>query len=93
MIAFVVLGIDSLNSFGGYKSFSSYLNSSGEVAGSTERVYTFSAAAQRLAVIQLAYECKNFCDAILHNDGIIFLLHHTATAALAVCYHFILNYI
>ncbi len=34
-----------------------------------QRAYEFSPAAQRLCVFQIAYECKNFTDSIIHNDG------------------------
>jgi hypothetical protein len=38
----------------------------------------------RLALFQIAYEAKNFCDSIIHNDGIIFLAHHLSTGLLSV---------
>eukprot|EP01041_Mallomonas_annulata_P001152 gene1152-2231_t len=85
MVSFVVMGFEVMNFFGGFTSFALYLNSSGQVASSSERVYYFSAAAQRLIVCQLAYEIKNFCDSAIHGDGVVFLVHHAATALLASC--------
>lgn len=58
---------------------------SGKVlATGAERSFFFSAGAQRICLFQIAYEAKNFCDSVIHNDGVLFLLHHTATAMLSV---------
>ena len=84
MTAFVIMGFEVMTEFGGYESFAQFVNKGGNVADSTERMYMFSAAAQRLIVWQLAYEIKNLCDSVLHNDGVVFLVHHTLTAVLAL---------
>mmetsp|Transcript_18190 Transcript_18190/g.18241 ORF Transcript_18190/g.18241 Transcript_18190/m.18241 type:complete len:291 (+) Transcript_18190:43-915(+) len=86
MTSFSLMGLEVMNEFGGFLSFEKYIDpTSGEVATSTQRVYYYSSAASRLIVTQLAYELKNFCDSAIHNDGIIFLIHHAATALLATC--------
>lgn len=51
--------------------------------GSSARVYLFSGRSQRLCVLQLCFQAKNFIDTIVHGDGIIFAFHHVATGALA----------
>jgi len=51
--------------------------------GSSARVYLFSGRSQRLCVLQLCFQAKNFIDTLVHGDGIIFAFHHVATGALA----------
>jgi len=84
MIIFSVLGFEVMESFGGYRSFSQYIDKAGHVATVNTRLYSYAAAAQRLILWQLAFETKNFCDSYIHNDGIVFLAHHSMTAILAV---------
>jgi len=50
------------------------------------RAYVFSESAQRLCVWQIAYQLKNFCDAVIHNDGPLFLAHHIVTGLLSVSF-------
>jgi hypothetical protein len=51
--------------------------------GSAARVYLYSGRSQRLCVLQLCFQAKNFIDTIVHGDGIVFALHHMATGTLA----------
>jgi len=76
MAAISFTGWQGLMSFGGWGAYASLIKDGQELAIGAERVYQFSAACQRLCVLQLAYEAKNFCDSIIHNDGPIFLAHH-----------------
>ena len=86
MVIFCFMGFEGLQQLGGITtSVQSLIMASGEVASiGAERSFIFSSAAQRLCVWQIAYEAKNFCDSVIHNDGVIFLVHHTATGLLAV---------
>ena len=86
MVIFCFMGFEGLQQLGGVTtSIQSLILASGKVASiGAERSFTFSSAAQRLCVWQIAYEAKNFCDSVIHNDGVIFLVHHTATGLLAV---------
>jgi hypothetical protein len=86
MLIFCYMGYESLEQLGGLKTaLSSVITSGGKVASlGAERAFAFSSAAQRLCAWQVAYEIKNFCDSVIHNDGVLFLAHHTATATLAV---------
>lgn len=85
MSLLVYTGFEALVSFnaGGFMGFNAMTGDiivNGKVAApGYERCYAYSAAAQRLCVLQMAYEMKNFCDSIIHNDGIIFLAHHFVT--------------
>ena len=54
------------------------------VYGSAARLYFYSGQSQRLVLLTLAFQTKNFIDTVLHDDGIVFMLHHVATGALAV---------
>ena len=84
MLTMSYMGYESLNNFGGFSSFSSLVMPNGTVAAiGPERAYAFSAAAQRLCAFQVAYEAKNFCDSVIHNDGVVFLVHHTVTCLLS----------
>ena len=84
MLCMSYFGYESLNNFGGFSSFPSLVMPNGTIAAiGPERAYAFSAAAQRLCAFQVAYEAKNFCDSVIHNDGIIFLAHHTVTCLLS----------
>ena len=86
MVIFCYMGFEGLEQLGGtFTSVHSLILGSGDIAKfGAERSYIFSSAAQRLCVWQIAYEAKNFCDSVIHNDGVIFLVHHTATGLLAV---------
>jgi len=61
-----------------------YMKEGAVVAYGAERVYLFNAGSQRLSMIQTAFQLKNLVDTISHSDGIVFVLHHIATASLAV---------
>ena len=92
MVIFCYMGFEGLEQLGGtFTSVHSLILSTGKIAAiGAERSFFFSSAAQRLCVWQIAYEAKNFCDSVIHNDGVIFLVHHTATGLLAVrsaCLH------
>lgn len=81
---FSYMGWEALSNFGGFESIPTLVMPNGTVAAiGADRAYMFSAAAQRLCIAQVAYEIKNFCDSVIHNDGVIFLAHHTVTALLA----------
>jgi hypothetical protein len=54
------------------------------LAPGAERSYQFLPWAQRLCLFHIAYEAKNFCDSVIHNDGVVFLVHHVSTGLLAV---------
>lgn len=85
MLAFSYMGWEALNNFGGFDSIPTLSMPNGTIASvGAERAYLFSAAAQRLCIAQVAYEIKNFCDSVIHNDGAIFLVHHTVTCLLSV---------
>lgn len=86
MVIFCYMGFEGLEQLGGtYTSVHSLILAGGGIAKfGAERSFIFSSAAQRLCVWQIAYEAKNFCDSVIHNDGVIFLVHHTATGLLAV---------
>ena len=88
MVIFCYMGFEGLEQLGGtFVSIKTLITASGSIAAfGSERSFIFSSAAQRLCVWQIAYEAKNFCDSVIHNDGVIFLVHHTATGLLAVCY-------
>jgi len=47
--------------------------------GSAARVYPYVGRSQRLCALQLCFQFKNFIDSCIHGDGLVFLLHHTAT--------------
>jgi hypothetical protein len=85
MTLLVYTGFEALVGFGqtgfmGFDAMTSDIVVNGKIAAAgSERIYAYSPAAQRLAVLQVAYEMKNFCDSIIHNDGIIFLAHHLVT--------------
>lgn len=51
--------------------------------GSAARIYFYLGRSQRLCMLQLTFQAKNFCDSIIHDDGVVFLLHHIATGCLA----------
>lgn len=85
MVIFCYMGFEGLEQLGGTTSSVQNLIVNGKLAAiGAERTFIFSSAAQRLCVWQIAYEAKNFCDSVIHNDGVIFLVHHTVTALLAV---------
>lgn len=85
MVIFCYMGFEGLEQLGGITSSVQNLMLDGKVATiGAERAFIFSSAAQRLCIWQIAYEAKNFCDSVIHNDGVIFLVHHTVTALLAV---------
>jgi hypothetical protein len=87
MVIFCFMGFQGLSNLGGFtEAAHSLLLESGKVATvGAERAFVFSSASQRLCVWQIAYEAKNFCDSVIHNDGVLFLVHHTFTGLLAVC--------
>ena len=93
MVIFCYMGFEGLEQLGGtFVSIKTLMTASGQIAAfGSERSYIFSSAAQRLCVWQIAYEAKNFCDSVIHNDGVIFLVHHTATGLLAVRYRIFKN--
>jgi len=87
MVAFAYMGFEAL----GMPPFRSWdsLHTMTTVAGKVleighARSYIFSASAQRLCVWQVAYQAKNFCDAVIHDDGPLFLAHHVVTGLLSV---------
>jgi hypothetical protein len=85
MVVFCYMGFEGLDQLGGITSSVHNLMVNGKVATiGVERALAFSSAAQRLCIWQIAYEAKNFCDSVIYNDGVIFLVHHTVTAMLAV---------
>ena len=86
MLIFCYMGFESLEQLGGWKTaMHDVIMANGKVAAiGAARAFTYSSAAQRLCVWQIAYEAKNFCDSVIHNDGPIFLVHHVATGMLAV---------
>lgn len=87
MVIFSVMGFEALGlaPFGGWDAIHTMMGANGKVVGvGHPRAYVFSAAAQRLCLWQVAYQCKNFCDALIHNDGPLFLAHHVVTGLLAV---------
>ena len=85
MAGLVYAGFEALQNFngGGIMGFGAMTGDiivNGKVAAAGyERVYAYSSAAQRLCVFQIAYESKNFCDSLIHNDGALFLAHHLTT--------------
>jgi hypothetical protein len=84
MVSMSYMGYESLANFGGFEAIPSLLLPNGNIAAvGAERAYIFSAAAQRLCTLQVAYEMKNFCDSVIHNDGPIFLAHHAVTGLLS----------
>lgn len=84
MLTMSYMGYESLTNFGGFDAFPALAMPNGTIAAiGSERAYAFSAAAQRLCTMQVAYELKNFCDSVIHNDGWIFLAHHTVTCLLS----------
>lgn len=94
MLAFSYMGWEALNNFGGFDSIPTLAMPNGSIANvGAERAYLFSAAAQRLCIVQVAYEIKNFCDSVIHNDGAIFLIHHTVTCLLSVSTRVLLLYV
>jgi hypothetical protein len=85
MVIFCFMGFEGLDQLGGITSSVQNLTLNGKVATiGIERALIFSSAAQRLCIWQIAYEAKNFFDSVIYNDGVIFLVHHTVTAMLAV---------
>ena len=87
MLIFCYMGFESLEQLGGWKTaMHDVIMANGQTAAiGAARAFTYSSAAQRLCVWQIAYEAKNFCDSVIHNDGAIFLVHHVCTGMLAVC--------
>lgn len=75
--AFCIVGWDAYNP--GLKDAAGVL-----IARGVGRSYHYIAGAQRLILFHSAYETKNFCDSLIHNDGVIFLLHHLSTFILTI---------
>lgn len=85
MAAFSLMGLDALRQLGGFEAITSLRNAEGKLLSiGAERSYFYNAAAQRICLFQVAYEAKNFCDSVIHNDGVLFLVHHTVTGLLSV---------
>ena len=90
MATFSYIGVVSIMELGGLGIYSSF-NFNGKVLGTgAERLYQYIPAAQRLIVMHIGYETKNFCDSVIHNDGLLFLVHHTCTLILCVSIFFCL---
>jgi len=85
MIAISYAGWEGLQEFGGWGAYKELIKDGKILQFGIERVYSFSPACQRLCVLQLAYEAKNFCDSVIHNDGAIFLAHHFLAGCAAFC--------
>ena len=83
MLGFSYMGYEALVNFGGFAAVPELIQNGAIMGVGGERAYVFSAATQRLCVMQIAYEAKNFCDSVIHNDGVVFLIHHTVTGLLA----------
>jgi len=86
MVVFSYFGFEALLGapFNGWESIHSMHIGGKLQAVGLARAMVFSASAQRLCVWQVAYEAKNFCDSVIHNDGAIFLAHHLVTGLLSV---------
>jgi hypothetical protein len=85
MLAMALAGYESLEELGGWRIYNELILDGKVLSVGFDRVYKpFSAACQRLAIMQVAYEAKNFCDSIIHNDGIIFLMHHLLAGFAAI---------
>jgi len=82
MVIFTYMGFEALNGEP-FHGFETIIKMNGKEVGH-DRAYTFSPAAQRLCVWQVAYQAKNFVDAVIHNDGLLFLAHHVVTGVLSV---------
>ena len=82
MVIFAYMGFEALNGEP-FHGFETIIKMNGKEVGH-DRAYTFSPAAQRLCVWQVAYQAKNFVDAVIHNDGLLFLAHHVVTGVLSV---------
>jgi len=91
MVVFSYMGFEALGEapFNGWDAIHTIKSNEGNVLSfGHERSYIFSPAAQRLCVWQVAYQLKNFVDAVLHNDGPLFLAHHLVTGLLSVSFRF-----
>jgi hypothetical protein len=77
-------GWEALNNFGGFSAFANLVVDGKTLAVGAERIYHFSPAAQRLCMLQVAYEAKNFCDSVIHSDGAVFLAHHILTGFVTI---------
>eukprot|EP00750_Incisomonas_marina_P000557 INCI10415.3.p1 GENE.INCI10415.3~~INCI10415.3.p1 ORF type:complete len:334 (+),score=41.92 INCI10415.3:102-1103(+) len=84
MIMLCAFGYEAMREFGGLGGVSSLVGRDGEpLFSGLDRANAFNGATQRLCVGQIAYQIKNFIDSWIHNDGWIFLVHHTVTALLS----------
>jgi hypothetical protein len=89
MVVFSYMGFEALGEapFNGWDAIHTIKSNEGNVLSfGHARSYIFSPAAQRLCVWQVAYQLKNFVDAVLHNDGPLFLAHHLVTGLLSVSF-------
>ena len=77
-------GYESILALGGFSGIAELVVDGRVLDIGAERIYHFSPAAQRLCMVQIAYEAKNFCDSVIHNDGAIFLAHHILTGLVTV---------
>lgn len=84
MVIFSYMGFEALNGLGGFSALHTMIINGNTVPLGAARAFVFSASSQRLCVWQVAYEAKNFCDSVIHNDGAIFLAHHLVTGLLSV---------
>jgi hypothetical protein len=86
MVIFSYMGFEALGTapFHGWDTLHAMKSSKGMLEYGHARAYVFSESAQRLCVWQIAYQLKNFCDAVIHNDGPLFLAHHIVTGLLSV---------
>ena len=49
------------------------------------RLYAYLPAFQWCAIVMLGYQAKNLMDAVIHNDGPEFIVHHIITSSVALC--------
>jgi hypothetical protein len=86
MIAFSILGMQAIAEMGGWESFAtlSHPADGSIVSVGVARSYFHHPIGFVVCLLQVAYEAKNFCDSVIHNDGLLFLAHHVSTGYLAV---------
>ena len=83
MAVFSYIGVSTLMDMG-FDTYSTFKINGKVLSAGAERLYQYLPAAQRLIVMHIGYETKNFCDSVIHNDGVLFLVHHTCTLILCV---------
>lgn len=85
MAVFSYVGVVAIMDLGGLDIYSGVFTYKGKaLAIGYDRIYQYLPSAQRLITMHIAYETKNFCDSVIHNDGLLFLVHHTCTLILCV---------